>query len=217
MAARSSGPGMPWDHLIQDFDSSKANYGKVSAPPRAHRHQLRRLSTVATTGCIRTPSTTTPTSTRSCSACAPSTRSGSSTTAPRTAEAQDGAGGSQWQGRAPALPLRQSGRLSSGVRRRISKLFKQHDSHWIEAWAAGRRQHHDLQQRQRSPRARNIRASTRSRRRRPTRVTGRYPMGMPMDVWGPQQPTWSYEDAQQARLLLAASSRARSDSPTATR
>jgi hypothetical protein len=41
------------------------------------------------------------------------------------------------------------------ARRRISKLFKQHDSHWIPRGLPGRRQHPALQQRQRSPRARN--------------------------------------------------------------
>ena len=31
-----------WDHLVQDRDPNKNNYGKIADHPRTHRHQLRR-------------------------------------------------------------------------------------------------------------------------------------------------------------------------------
>jgi hypothetical protein len=177
----------PWDHLIQDFDSSKANYGNVAAHPERidinyaindgeddwmHSNAIdynAKLDQIVL-----------------------SVRSfdeiwiiDHSTT---TAEAKTGSGGRS--GKGGRLLYRWGNPLAyrAGTAQ-DQQLFKQHDSHWIEEGRPG---------------AGNIllfnngtgrpggNASSADEIVLPTPdSSGNYPMGS-NGRWGPEKPTWSY-------------------------
>jgi hypothetical protein len=178
-----------WDHLIQDFDPSKANYGKVSDHPERID-----INYVAYNGRDDWMHSNAIDYNPYLDQIVLSVRSfdeiwiiDHSTTA---AEARTGQGGRSGMGGRLLYRYGNPAAYKRGTPQ-DRKLFKQHDSHWIPRGLPGGDNimiFNNGSDRP-SPQYSSVDEITPPT---PDPVTGRYPMDA-NGVWGPQQLTWTYE------------------------